>query len=256
MAELTRRRIVIDPLEFSSSNKVRTPGLHVTEVIKDMLSVAGIGKKHKTEAEGGYSQDQLRRFQAQGYMWEDAVLELIDVEAFYEDVATGVLKRRVLNRNDYMPLPEVAFNPRTGHAFWVEYDDKGELLCGPIPLGYYLCSPDGGHLELEPIHRFSLVECKRTTKSSRMLPEVEKPEWFYQVKSYLGPLRAVLAYPVNRVEFHVQFPHGDYRGDAPIYEEWEREYSDSEVDDTWAAIDAHARWRAKSVVDHPWRRWL
>lgn len=242
MAELIRRRIVIDPLEFSSSNRVRTPGLHVTEVIKDMLSVAGIGRKHKSEAEGGFSAAELERYQTQGYMWED--------------VFTEILATRILKRDGYMALPEIAYNPVTKHAFWVEYGNDGELLHGPIPLGYYLCTPDRGRLEIEPVHRFSLAEFKWTTKSARMNPEVEKPEWFYQVKSYLAPLRAVLSCPVNRVEFHVQFPVGERWGDPPIYEEWEREYSDSEVDDTWAALDAHARWRAGSVVDHPWRRWL
>lgn len=253
MSKLIRRRIILDPLEFSSANTRRTPGLHLTEVVKDMLTVAGIGKKHKSAEDGGYTQEQLRKFQLQGYLWEDVVTEgLTDKRIFWEDVHSKQLMSRIIQRAEYMRLPEVAFNPKTGHAFWVEYDKDGKLLT-PIPLGYYLCSPDGGRAE---ILRFSLAEFKWTTKSCRMDPEKERPDWFYQAPGYLGAISAAMEQQVSRVEWHVQFPVGDRWGCPPEYEEWEKEYSESEQGDVWSAVDAHARWRVKSDPNHPWRRWL
>jgi hypothetical protein len=241
MSQLIRRRIEIDPLMFSTANVRRTPGLHLTDVVRDMLTLSGVMKVHKSEAQGGYSADDLGRYQLQGYVWEDVFTEIV---AKRLTGCTGSV---------YMRLPEIAFNPRTGRAFWVQYDDKtGELLT-PVPCGFYICSPDGGRLEA---HRFSLAEFKWTTKSAKMDPEKDKPEWFYQVRGYLGALSAAAEQEITRVEWHVQFPVGEFWGCPPVYEEWEREYSPGEVADTWAAVSAHAQWRVASVEEHPWRQWL
>lgn len=240
MGNLIRRRIEIDPLKFSSANTRRTPGIHLTSVIHDMLTVAGVMKKHKTEEAGGFSEAELERYQLQGYAWED--------------VFTEIVARRVCPLNSYFRLPEIAYSPITGRAFWVEYDPvTGELLT-PIPPGYILTTPDGG--VLAPNRGLGLAEIKWTTKSAKMDPERDKPEWFYQAKGYMGALAAVTGAPVSWVEWHVQFPVGEFWGCPPVYEQWEREYSIGEVADTWDALWSHVLWRTGQAGGHEWSQYV
>lgn len=239
MSELIRRRVQLNPLDFSTGNTRRTPGLHLTNIIKAMLSEAGVMEKYKSEEDGGRSEEDLQQFAAEGYMWEDVFMEIV--------------AGRILKRPGYIRLPEIAYHPRLRHAFQVEYDDRtGELLT-PIPRGYVILTPDGGRIESS---RFSLVEFKRWSKSAKADPEKHRPEWFYQVRGYMGAISDLIGSEVTRVEWHVHFPVGEFWGDRPIYEEWEREYSLQESLDTWSSLYGHAQWVVKKNPDHEWSRWL
>lgn len=238
MGKLIRRRIDLDPLMFSTMNVRRTPGIHLTEVLRDILMTSGVMKKQKDESKGGFTEAQLKKFQLQGYLWEDIYCEK--------------LAERLGRVGEYQRIPEIAFNPITGYAFWVTYAEDGTLLT-PIPPGYIVCSPDGMRIHETGV---SLAEFKWTTKSAKMDPEQDKPEWFFQVKGYLGALSAALDFPVRRVEWHVQFPVGEYWGDPCIYEEWEKEFSDREVADCWSMTWGHIQDVVKRNPQHKWKEFI
>jgi hypothetical protein len=240
MGDLKRTRVELDPLLFSSANRIRTPGLHLTDVVKDLLTKAGIGRKYRSAEAGGYNQEQLDKFALQGFLWED--------------VFSYALAHRLCGTATYIRLPEIAYNPITRHAFWIHYDDSGRLLT-PVPKGYFICSPDGGRIQDEFFH--SVAEFKWTTMSANMQPDTDKPEWFWQVRGYMGAISDESGYHVGRAEWHVHFCRGDYKGGSPpMYEQWEREYSVGEVEDTWSALSNHALWTVKNDPNHPWGRWL
>jgi hypothetical protein len=233
---IRRARIQLDPLAFSSANLHRTPGVHLTDVVRDMLATIGIGKRPNT-----FTREQLDAFALQGYLWEDALTETL----------VGRIKRSdglAIDKPDYVRLPEIACNGQ--RAFFVEYNDKTNELLTPIPQGYIICSPDGGIIYPNAVN---LLECKWTTKSVPQWSDNEqaradilnkwlgehRPDWMWQAPCYLTPLR-LCGWPVDTVEWHVQFPCGDYRGSGVIYEEWVRRYSVQEIGDKWSAVYGHA----------------
>lgn len=240
MSLIRRTRITLDPLAFSSANTRRTPGTHLTDVVRDMLLTIGIDKSKGSP----FSRAQLDAFALQGYLWEDAMTETL----------VGRVKRsdgRAIGKPGYFRLPEIACD---GHrAFFVEYDEKTGALLTPIPPGYILCSPDGG---VAGDNRLALLECKWTTKSVPMWSDDEqtrsdilikwmgdhRPDWVWQTPCYLKALNCNLYQGfIDSVQHHVQFACGDYRGSGVIYEEWERTYSEQEIDDKWSAMYGHAR---------------
>jgi len=240
MGELKRTRVALSPEMFSFGNEHRTPGIHLTDIVHDMLEQAGIAKKYKLEAEGGFTQADLDAFALQGFLWE---------EVFSDQIATIVLKRN----NQYVRIGEIAC-PMTsddGQAFIVEYDAKGNLLT-PIPPRHIIMTVDALRIEPAPNNRVSLAEFKWTTKSAKMNPEDSRPDWFYQVKGYLKGVKELLGRRIERVEWHVQFACGERWGTAPIYAPWEREYSERDIEDCWESLVGHTERR---VLDDPAHRW-
>lgn len=220
MTELIRRRVILDPMAFSSANNVRTPGCHLTNAIKAMLETIGITKRNNS-----FNEQQLNDFALQGYLWEDAMTETLRNRVRRTDgAAIGV--------EGYIHLPEISTNGK--EAFWVEYN--GDELITPIPADHIVMSPDGMLLSDHP----KLLEIKWTTKSVNMTPEKDRADWFYQVPCYMMGLSLAYGQEITDVEWHVQFPCGDYRGSGVIYEQWEKSYSWQEVQDRWDVVYGYA----------------
>lgn len=258
MTLIARERLELDPLAFSTANTRRTPGTHLTDVVRDMLGKLGI------MAAGGrgnaFTRADLNAFAIQGYLWEDEMTEtLVNKVRSTSGAAIG--------EPGYVRLPEIATNGR--EAFWVEYTDKG-VLATPIPHGFIVLSPDGGVLnDVLAGSGINLLECKRTAKAPPQWdadPQVRsdllskwlganRPDWMWQTPCYLRGMSLALGCPVDTVQHHVQFSVGDYRVKAvsdeegrivplspvPIYERWTRKYSEQEVADKWDAVYGHAR---------------
>jgi hypothetical protein len=217
-----------------SANQRRTPGLHLTDIIGDiMLHTLGIDRRN-----GAFTEEHLAGFQLQGYLWEDVIM-------------TGALRiklqetgGRAFNIPDYAKCPEIALSLDGAAAFFIDPDAP------PTPeelLGYIIMSPDG--VGLEP---WRGLEVKWTTTSVNKEP---KREWFYQALGYLKGVGAAFGVRPYDVEWHVQYACGDYRGSGVIYEKWERSYTASEIDENWAMLAQHARDRA-AEPEHPWKEWI
>jgi len=252
---IERTRIELDPVAFSTANTRRTPGTHLTDVVRDMLSSIGIA------AAGGrgntFTRADLDKFAVQGFLWEDEMTEtLLNRVRRSDGVAIG--------KPNYVRLPEIATDGK--EAFFVEYDTNGNLTT-PILPGFIVMSPDGA--VLDEIGGLDLLECKRTAKAPPQWdadPQVRsdllskwlganRPDWMWQTPCYLRGLSLALGRQVSTVQHHVQFCVGDWRvkvisdeegriiplSPVPIYENWTRTYSDQEVADKWDAVYGHAR---------------
>lgn len=222
---------------FSLGNKHRTPGIHLTDVIEEQLVTSGVSKEKKRDGGG-------QHFFTQGYIWENIVcspylaqfIPSLDPSAFWR-------------------TEEIAVSMDGNHAFFVRYDVLGNLLT-PIPPGYVIMTPDAVVLVKPP----ELGEFKWTTKSANMQPEEEKREWFYQALGYLMGLSRVLWEALNgwvtRVQWHVQFAVGDYRGSGPIYERWRDEFSPQHIVDNWSGLREFVEFATVKQPSHRWAQYM
>jgi hypothetical protein len=227
-------RVLLDPAAFmGAANLHRTPGLHVTDIIADMMRTIGVDRRNSL-----FGEDQLTGFQIQGYLWEQAMAQTLRQRVIDTQGAA-------INVPDFMLLPEIAVALDGRAAYWIT---KGCVMPPGFPRGYVLMSPDGG--AIDPLR---LLEIKWTTTSVNSAP---KREWFYQAPAYLKGLSLAFGEPVQDVEWHVEYPCGDYRGSGVIYERWGKRYSEQQIDDNFDRIVQHASDRAASAEDHPWREYL
>ena len=240
MSFIRRERLELDPQKFATANLRRTPGVHLTDVVRDMLGSLGI------MAAGGrgntFTKADLAAFATQGFLWEDEMTEtLVNKVRSTSGAAIG--------EPNYVRFPEIATDG--SEAFWVEYDEQtGELLT-PVPPTFIVMSPDGGVLEPEYLvcvyckQRVSymvrcdclpglppegagglaLLECKRTAKAPPQWdadPQVRsdllskwltanRPDWMWQTPCYLRGLSLVLGQEIDTVQHHTQFCVGDWR---------------------------------------------
>lgn len=252
MTLIVRERLELDPLAFSTANTRRTPGTHLTDVVRDMLGKLGINKARGNT----FTTAQLDAYALQGFLWEDAMSEtLVNRVRASDGAAIGL-------GDHYVRLPEIATDGR--EAFCVEYGLLGDLLT-PIPPTFIVMTPDGGVLN----EQVALLECKWTTKGvprwdgdpqvrSDILSKwlgANRPDWLWQVPCYLRGLSLALGYTVDTAQWHLQFACGDWcvkltsddegrmipLSPVPIYERWTRTYSAQEVADKWDAVYGHAR---------------
>jgi hypothetical protein len=81
------------------------------------------------------------------------------------------------------------------------------------------------------------VELKLTWASSRRAEDIEDP-WFWrywvQLKAYCKMLDA------TKGKLIIVFINGDYKGGAPQGFEWEWEWAQEEIDETWGMIEAYS----------------
>jgi hypothetical protein len=264
-AFIRRTRITLDPLAFSSANTRRTPGVHLTDIVRDMLQLIGLARPRN---DAQWPREKLDGMAVQGYLWEDAMTETL-VGRVQRSGGAAIGKE-----DQYVRLPEIACDGQ--RAFAVEYDERSGELLTPIPPGYVIMSPDGGiitdeelvcvycnryvgcdcipGLPPERIGGLALLECKWTTLSapawsedpqersdilSKFL-EAKRPDWMWQTPCYLRGVGLAFGREVSEVYHHAQFACGDYKGSGVIYEEWMRRYSSQEVDDKWSAVYRHA----------------
>jgi hypothetical protein len=268
-AFIRRTRITLDPLAFSSANTRRTPGVHLTDIVRDMLQLIGLARPRN---DAQWPREKLDGMAVQGYLWEDAMTETL-VGRVQRSSGAAIGKRE-----QYVRLPEIACDGQ--RAFCIEYDEHTGQPLTPVPPEFVIMSPDGAILrdeapELEFIEHhgmlvcprcdqiegecgchgeLALLECKWTTLSapawsedaqersdilSKFL-EAKRPDWMWQTPCYLRGVGLAFGREVSEVQHHAQFACGDYKGSGVIYEEWMRRYSSQEVDDKWSAVYRHA----------------
>lgn len=242
--DLTRTRVELDPMAFAAAaNARRTPGVHLTDVLKDMEIVLAGGK---VATNGTFTRADLDRYALQGFLWEWAMTETL-VDRIKE---TG---GAVINRpTEYIRMPEIALAFDYQSAFYVDSSLPVELRVA-LTRGHVLVSPDGGCRY--PSYT-ALLEAKWTTKSANMKPQTDKRIWFQQAPGYLLPVSLVLNQLVTDVEWHVQMACGTRWGEPPIYERWDKRYTPTEVMQVWAPIVPHVQWRIANGDPHGWGRYV
>lgn len=243
--DFTRTRIELDPVKFAASaNARRTPGVHLTDVLRDIENVLGGGE---TRTDGTFARADLDRYALQGYLWEWAMTEtLVDRVRATEGAAIEIA-------DSYIRQPEIAISlSDLSHAFYIDHDLPTEIIA-ELTSGYVLCSPDGG---CQYANRIALLECKWTTKSANMNPQRDKQLWFKQAPAYLLPMSIARGERILDVEWHVQMAVGSRWGEPPVYERWDKHYEPAEVMQVWAPIRPHIEWRIANGDPHGWGRYI
>lgn len=243
-SELTRTRVILDADLFAGvANANRTPGIHLTDVLRDIEET--VYGAHPSD----FTEEDLSQYALQGYLWEDAMTETLVRKVKRTD-------GRAIGIDGYVRVPELAVKLDGSCAFAID-PALPKHINSELARGYLLMSPDG-RIELPD----RLLECKWTTKSANMQPEKVKRIWFHQVKSYLVGLSIWLGRPVLDVEWHVQFACGDRWGVPPIYEAWNRSYAAHEVFGSFKMVTDQVAFRTTGDVakgggtdPHGWRRW-
>lgn len=235
---LVWRDMRLDPQAFASeANRTRTPGIHLTDVLRDMHSVANGGK---SEYAIERTVEDLNDYAVQGYLWE-------------EEVMTGRLRHKVramdggiVRLDPFVVLPEFAVSLDGSWAcpLWSDREVTGSYGTTPYNAeNVIIMTPDGG-IGSEASDIQALVEVKWLTKSASMFDmQKARPLWYPQVKSYLFGLSIWLRRLLTDVYWHVQFACGTYKGDPPIYREAFRSFSREEIWAQWESVVAHVRWR-------------
>lgn len=242
MSELLRIDLELDPAWWTTANTHRTPGLHLTDIIRDYSALLHHGPE-SGQPQRPQDLARARAFWIQGYLWEDAMTETLRNRVRRTDgIAIGA--------EDYVRLQEIAVRTDGREAFFVEYDEVTGKLLTPIPKGFVLMTPDG--CRLQPLR---LLELKWTTKSVAMNPETDRRDWFVQASCYLLGLSHALGEEVSEVEWHVQFPCGDWRGSGVRYQRWEKQFAWQQIVDKWDSLMNFVQQRA-GEPGHPWRDWL
>lgn len=251
MSQLVRTRIKLDPRAFAgAANANRTPGLHATDVLRDIDGMLGRLK----QSANAFTQSDLEDYALQGYLWEWAMTETLRGRVVESDGAAIGLGER------YTRLCEIAIRLDGSHAFFIDPTLPEELRIA-LTRGCLIMSPDGA-LGATPDECEALIECKWTTKSARMDPETDKRIWFSQVKLYLVGLSAVLGRLITNVQWHVQFAVGERWGSPSVYERWDRSYDRAEMMAAWNMTVGQIQQRAYGEVatgggdPFGWRRWL
>jgi hypothetical protein len=255
MSIISRKKVRLDPLAFSADNLHRTPGLHLTDIIRDVMTAIGKGHKPAGRSGGGFSEEQLADFALQGFLWEQ-VVEMKLRELVKEDCRPWAIDPA----NSWCP-GEMAYD---GGSNVILLDGKT-----PPPKGFVIISPDRVLWDDETA-TFRLGEFKWSTKSCPQWDEsgltntsivqqwikAEKPDWEYQVKGYLLVLSVYLGQPIVEVERHLQFPCGNYRGSGVQYEVWVERYEPGEIFAAWEMLWKHAHDRVRMDAAHEWGTWL
>lgn len=247
-SELRRRRIKLDPAGFAGeANAKRTPGIHLTDVLRDIDGVLGRLKKNS------FSADDLDAFALEGYLWEWEMTETLVSRVMETDGSA-------LDLSDYQKLPEIAVRFDGSAAFEIDYQLDAEIRQA-ITKGCLIMSPDGARSNPD-----RLWECKRSRKSPRFDPDSQrdgKPQWFHQAKVNLLGLSMIRGKFIGSVEWHVSFPWGEQRHEPPVYEIWERDYDQAEISQSWAMVGRHVEWRVKGDAatgggtdPHGWGKYL
>lgn len=242
--DLTRTRVELDPIKFAASaNARRTPGIHLTDVLRDIENVLAGGE---TRTDGTFARADLDRFALQGYLWEWAMTEtLVNRVRATAGAAISIA-------DAYFSQAEIAISMDYSHAFYVDNELPADVLAA-LTKGYVLCSPDGGCRYSD---RIALLECKWTTKSANMTPQRDKTLWFKQAPAYLLPMSIAMGRRVLDVEWHVQMAVGSRWGEPPVYERWDKRYEPSEVMQVWAPVRPHIEWRITNGDPHGWGRFF
>lgn len=92
-----------------------------------------------------------------------------------------------------------------------------------------------GNVDLYDIWDNAIEEIKLTWASARNdITSKKFLRYWWQAGGYCKMLGVSLA------RLHIGFVIGDYKGDTPIYQKWERVFSPRELDDNWAMLTGHA----------------
>lgn len=185
---------------------IRSSGLHLSTIIKDMMITAGVAKKYKGR---DFLPQELHLLFEQGFLWENLVkgyIESTENQCIEWDrfVATGL-------------SPQIAQEIAKSEGTLVR---PGECCLD----GIYM-TPDAINLKL-----WHVEEWKATSlRSQGFSIAAKRPEWLYQIAGYAkyyGMTKAIL-----RVWHSGQVP--------PTVKQWILEFSTQEIEDNWDKIRQH-----------------
>lgn len=194
-------------------HRSRSPGIHLSRILKDMLVTAGVQRKHGKPI----TSDQQHLIFESGFLWENAVCEYIN---------------SIENRQQEMDAFISMFGLEEQRKKDIE-DAKGDIVRpGECTLDGIHMTPDGMNLRLWYLH-----EWKSTgIRSKGFSIEEKRIEWIWQVASYckvLGLTRAII-----RV-FHT--------GEIPqTVTQWVLDFTSDELDRNWSNILAHYKGMRKA----------
>lgn len=191
------------------SSHGRTPGIHVSKVIRAIAVTNGVLKPE-------YAEDlSLEEVPAQTTEWWNN----LPVHAQLR-MAIGLAWEQW-----YIPqLPEVVDHP-------------GEMVCDGIYLTH-----DGESIDILWGDTFAIHEVKATYKSLNTVAQLQTQwMWIAQAKSYAK------AAGCNVVYLHVLFICGDYTYPiTPLLRVWKLEFTDAEIDENWDVIIGYVRHRQQA----------
>lgn len=203
-----------DPdLTFSTTGEDRSPGLHLSDIIKTM----------QYEREKRFNPDTPMDMMLleQGHTWEE--------------VLSHALQRRWLNAHpDY-----AGYRP-------------GELSLDGVAMSPDWIQPKGFHATLKPGAVDLVVEEWKATKTSKnKVLEDHQWYWLVQLKAYMHALSVDLGRPVTRGRFRVWYINGDYSYGRSVaaedmhllrdYVRYDVEFTKRELEDNWRAVIGQAK---------------
>ena len=97
--KLTPFDLIIDSRFFSSDNRTRTPGCHLTDIIKDMEK--SIGHDRNPRAMGD---EKLELYRTVGYLWEDVLTRVINQERSW--AAPGLVRPGEIELDGILMTPD------------------------------------------------------------------------------------------------------------------------------------------------------
>jgi hypothetical protein len=187
--------MIVTPLDLSQypacllpDSSTRSPGLHLTDIIRDMANVSGIGK------DSGFSEESLDWFAGPGFLWER-----IWDQAHREAVDSG----------EWMSPGEFTLDGITGTPDRIDWS------------------------------RPAVIETKVRWKSAYKFDSLEKEFWaeVTQLKSYCWMTKIMEG---DLVAFFVA---GNWRPPVPVVRGVNLKFNEYELEECWAGIVGHARWR-------------
>lgn len=201
-------------LQFSSDNRERFPGLHISQISRSLCEARGINKNPSN-----MTPEQVDEYAAVGFL---------------EEGFSRMLMESLADKPCIVQPPVVAYDGVRGLLL-----ERGDV----VPTGYVIGTPDWLWINDEVI----LEDCKATYKSrgGAATPEtwVRKNRWDWEVTTqfYAHALRAC-GIAVERIRFRLLFLAGDYRPVKPMRKLWTSDVlRDDDLEANWQMIWQHAK---------------
>ncbi len=188
-------RYIDYPLDLSYGIP-RTPGIHLSGVIKIMAKVKGLQEKYSESLS-----DLIRDTPPEKVGTCGALMRCAFGYAMEEWLGRQLLRRGV--------------------------DRPGEMCVDDIYM-----TPDGAEFFDDHV---TLHEIKGTFLSSKN-PVTDQVKWMWQTAGYMHGLTETYGLPCNTVIIHPFHISGDYKGIDPVYCPQEVVFEDQEVRDVWRDV--------------------
>lgn len=206
---------------YASGGLVRTPGVHVSGLIRKMAATYGILKKKWVP---DLEDIHLVEVVGDGQVWWQS----LDADSKVR-MAIGMAWEQW-----YLPqIPNIVYQPgeMCVEGVYMTIDGKS-LDTIVVERGLYTGQSPSLHK-----HRYALAvhEVKTTSKSINTVGDLRDPivnwMWLTQTKCYCKAVGCLVCY------LHILFLYGDYSYPMrPVLQVWRIEFDPSEIEDTWQKI--------------------